>query len=464
MYERVSSRCCEHPAWRVGSWSLGVDTAQAPTTAIGRYRWVICGLLFLAATINYIDRQVLGILKPTLQAEFGWSEIDYSDIVFAFQLAYAIGLLLAGRFIDSLGTKAGFAIFIVLWSVAAIAHAEAPLFGGAAAAFLGIIGLSYSASVAGFMLVRFALGLGEAGNFPAAIKVVAEWFPRRERAFATGLFNSGTNIGAIVTPLVVPWITITWGWYWAFIATGAIGFLWLALWLPLYGRPDTHPRVKPAELALIQSDPPEPKMHVPLLTLVRYRQAWAFAIGKFMTDPIWWLYLFWIPDFLNRNYAINITKIGPPLIAIYLIADVGSIAGGWLSSALIKRGWTVNGARKTAMLGCALSVVPMVFAAHASHLWLAVGLVGLAAAAHQGWSANLFTLTSDMFPRQAVGSVVGFGGMAGAVGGLLIAKLTGYILETTGSYLPVFLIAASTYLVALGIIHLLVPRLQPAKL
>jgi ACS family hexuronate transporter-like MFS transporter len=263
--------------------------------------------------------------------------------------------------------------------------------------------------------------------------------------------------------MVVPWITLTWGWYWAFIATGAIGFFWLLLWVPLYGRPDTHSRVKPAELAHIHSDPPEPTIHVPLLTLVQYRQAWAFAIGKFMTDPIWWLYLFWIPDFLNRNYGINLTQIGPPLIAIYLIADVGSIAGGWLSSALIKRGWSVNRGRKTAMLVCALSVVPMAFAAQVTHLWVAVGLVGIAAAAHQGWSANLFTLTSDMFPRQAVGSVVGFGGMAGAVGGLLIAKLTGYILETTGSYVPVFLIAASTYLVALGILHLLAPRLQPAK-
>jgi MFS transporter, ACS family, aldohexuronate transporter len=438
-------------------------SVQASATRIGHYRWVICGLLFLAATINYIDRQVLGILKPTLQAQFGWSEIDYSDIVFAFQLAYAIGLLLAGRFIDRVGARTGFAVFIVVWSVAAIAHAEAPLFGGAAAAFLGIIGLNYSASVAGFMFVRFALGLGEAGNFPAAIKVVAEWFPRRERAFATGLFNSGTNVGAIVTPMVVPWITLTWGWYWAFIATGTIGFFWLALWLPLYGRPDTHSFVKPTELAHIHSDPPEPTLHVPLARLVQYRQAWAFAVGKFMTDPIWWLYLFWIPDFLNRNYGINLTKIGPPLITIYLIADVGSIAGGWFSSALIKRGWNVNAGRKTAMLACALSVVPMVFAANVSHLWVAVGLVGLAAAAHQGWSANLFTLTSDMFPRQAVGSVVGFGGMAGAVGGLLIAKLTGYILETTGSYLPVFLIAASTYLLALGVIHLLVPRLEPAK-
>ena len=446
-----------------------VSAVNGPPTpamaqGVGRFRWVICALLFFAATINYIDRQVLGILKPTLQAEFGWSEVDYADIVFAFQLAYAVGLLLAGRIIDLLGTRTGFALFIVIWSLAAMAHAEAPMFGGAAAAILAIAGFSYSVSVAGFIFARFALGLGEGGNFPAAIKVVAEWFPKRERAFATGLFNSGTNVGAIVTPLVVPWITITWGWYWAFVATGAIGFLWLAGWLPLYARPETHPRVRPSELALIRSDPPEPTAHVPMKQLLRHKQAWAFAAGKFMTDPIWWLYLFWIPDFLNRNHGIDLRTIGPPLVAIYLIADVGSIAGGWLSSALIKRGWSVNRGRKTAMLACALSVVPIAFASAADELWLAVALVGLAAAAHQGWSANLFTLASDTFPRQAVGSVVGFGGMAGAVGGMLIAKLTGYILEASGSYVPIFLIAASTYLVALLVIHLLLPRLEPAAL
>jgi ACS family hexuronate transporter-like MFS transporter len=442
----------------------GVTAAHPKTaSAVGRYRWVICALLFFAATINYVDRQVLGILKPTLQAEFGWSEIDYADIVFSFQLAYAIGLLLAGRIIDWLGTRTGFAV-IVIWSLAAIAHAEAPMFGGAAAAVLAIAGLSYSVSVAGFIFARFALGLGEGGNFPAAIKVVAEWFPKRERAFATGLFNSGTNVGAIVTPIVVPWITITWGWYWAFVATGAIGFLWLAWWLPIYGRPETHPRVRPSELALIRSDPAEPTVHVPLKRLLRYKQAWAFAIGKFMTDPIWWLYLFWIPDFLNRNHGIDLRTVGPPLVAIYLIADVGSIAGGWLSSALIKRGWSVNRGRKTAMLACAVSVVPIAFASAADDLWVAVALVGLAAAAHQGWSANLFTLASDCFPRQAVGSVVGFGGMAGAVGGMLIAKLTGYILEASGSYVPVFLIAASTYLLALLVIHLLLPKLEPAPI
>ncbi|HXW07848.1 MAG TPA: MFS transporter [Vicinamibacterales bacterium] len=441
--------------------------AEAGTVAAGAkpgyFRWVICGLLFLAATINYIDRQVLGILKPTLQAEFGWSEIDYGDIVFSFQLAYAIGFLMAGRFMDWVGTRKGFSIALILWSLAAIAHAEAPVFGPAAATLLALVGLHYSASVAGFIFARLALGLGEAGNFPAAIKVVAEWFPKRERAFATGLFNSGTNVGALVTPLVVPWITLTWGWYWAFVATGALGFLWLALWWPLYGRPETHPRVGPAELLHIQSDPPDPPVRVPWLTLLQYRQTWAFAAGKFMTDPVWWLYLFWVPDFLNRNHGINLAAMGPPLVAIYLIADIGSIAGGWLSSRLIKMGWTVNAGRKTAMLVCALAVLPMVFASGARELWVAVGLVGLAAAAHQGWSANLFTLVSDTFPRHAVGSVVGLGGFAGAAGGMLIAKLTGYLLEASGSYVPVFLIAAFAYLAALAVIHLLVPRLEPAR-
>ena len=430
---------------------------------IGYYRWVICFLLFLAATVNYIDRQVIGILKPTLQGEFGWSEVDYADIVFSFQLAYAIGLVLAGRVMDKLGVKTGFSIAIVVWSLAAMAHAEAEIIGVPAAAVLSMFGMTYSVSVAGFMAARFALGLGEAGNFPASIKSIAEWFPKRERALATGLFNSGTNVGALVTPLVVPWITLTWGWYWAFVVTGAIGFAWLVLWWFTYDHPDRHPRVSAAELAHIQADPPDSAVHIPWRTLLRHKQTWAFAIGKFMTDPIWWLYLFWIPDFFNRNHGINLTTIGPPLVAIYLIADGGSIGGGWLSSALIKRGWSVNAGRKMAMLVCALAVVPMIFASGAKNMWVAVALIGIAAAAHQGWSANMFTMASDMFPRKAVGSVVGFGGMAGAVGGMLIAKLTGYILQATGSYVPVFLIAAFTYLTALAIIHLIVPRLEPAK-
>jgi ACS family hexuronate transporter-like MFS transporter len=438
--------------------------ATSVSAAVGYQRWVICALLFFAATINYIDRQVIGLLKPTLQTQFGWSEIDYADIVFAFQLAYAIGLLMAGRLIDRLGARTGFALAIVVWSVAAMAHAEAEAIGSIAGGVLAIAGLTYTASVAGFILARFALGLGEAGNFPAAIKVVAEWFPKRERALATGLFNSGTNVGALVTPLVVPWIAITWGWYWAFVATGALGFLWLAWWWISYRPPEQHASVSAAELAHIRSDPAEPTVRVPWRTLLKYRQTWAFAIGKFLTDPVWWLYLFWIPDFLNRNHGLDLTSLGPPLVAIYLVADVGSIGGGWMSSFLMKRGTSLNGARKITMLTCALAVLPIAFAAGARELWVAVAIISVAAAAHQGWSANLFTLTSDTFPRQAVGSVVGLGGMAGAVGGMLIAKLTGYILEATGSYVPVFLIAASAYLIALAVIHLLLPRLEPARL
>jgi ACS family hexuronate transporter-like MFS transporter len=447
----------------VPSSSPPSSVAGTPVRAGGNYRWVICALLFFAATINYIDRQVIGILKPTLQQEFGWSEIDYADIVFSFQLAYAIGLLLAGGIVDRIGARRGFVIAIVVWSLAAMAHAEATAFGPAVAVVLGVVGLTYTASVAGFIAARFLLGLGEAGNFPAAIKVVAEWFPKRERALATGLFNSGTNIGALITPMVVPWITLTWGWYWAFVATGVIGLLWLAAWLPIYRPPEEHPSLSPSELAYIRSDPADPVTRVPWSAVLPKRQAWAFMLGKFLTDPVWWLYLFWVPDFLNRNYAINLGSMGPPLVAIYLIADIGSIGGGWLSSALIKRGWTVNAGRKTAMLVCALAVLPMMFASGAKDLWVAVALISLAASAHQGWSANLFTLVSDTFPRQAVGSVVGLGGMAGAIGGMLIAKLTGYLLQVTGSYVPVFLIAAFAYLVALGVIHLLVPRLEPAK-
>jgi ACS family hexuronate transporter-like MFS transporter len=444
-------------------------TAPGPSTAspvksAGYFRWVICGLLFLATTINYIDRQVIGILKPTLQEEFAWTESDYADIVFAFQLAYAIGMVVAGRLMDRLGTKRGFALALTIWSLAAIAHAEAPVFGQWVALVLGMFGLGYSASVAGFMAARFALGLGESGNFPASVKTVAEWFPRRERALATGIFNAGTNVGALVTPLIVPWITLSFGWYWAFVATGAVGLLWLAIWLPLYATPDAHRRLKPAELAYIQSDPPDPPKRVPWIGLLPLRQTWAVALAKGLTDPIWWVYLFWIPDFLHRNHGLDLTTIGPPIVVIYLVTDVGSIGGGWLSSALIKRGWSVNAARKTAMLTFALAVVPIVFASQVKSMWLAVALISIAAASHQGWSANVYTLVSDMFPRHAVGSVVGFAGMAGAVGGMFISKIVGKILDATGSYVPIFLMAALAYLVALAVVQLLVPRLKPVEM
>jgi len=418
---------------------------ETRASAVGHYRWVICALLFFAATINYIDRQVIGILKPTLQTEIGWNELDYSYVVMAFQAAYAIGLLGIGRFIDRVGTRKGFSISIIFWSVSAMGHALAR-------------------TVFGFGLARFFLGLGESGNFPAAIKTVAEWFPKKERALATGIFNSGTNIGALITPFIVREVTVRWGWRAAFIFTGALGFLWLAAWLALYRRPEDHPKLTAAEREYIQSDPEDPVVKVPWARLLPHRQTWAFSIAKFMTDPIWWLYLFWLPDFLHKNYNLNLKDFGPPLVVVYLLADIGSIGGGWLSSSLIKRGWTINKGRKLAMLLCALAVLPIVFAAQASNLWVAVVLIGIAAAAHQGWSCNLFTTTSDMFPRHAVRSVVGIGGMAGAIGGLVIARLVGEILQRTGSYVPIFIIAASAYLAALLVFHLLSPKLEPAKL
>jgi ACS family hexuronate transporter-like MFS transporter len=411
---------------------------------IGHYRWVVCALLFFAATINYVDRQVLSLLKPTLQNEIGWSEEGYSWIVFAFQTAYAVGLLVVGGLMDRIGTRKGFSLSVIVWSIAAMGHALV-------------------STAMGFGVARFLLGLGESGNFPASIKTVAEWFPKKERALATGIFNAGTNVGVIVASLVVPSLLRAFGWRWAFVVTGAFGFVWLLVWLAFYHKPEAHPKLTPAELNYIQSDPPEAATKIPWMRLFPHRQTWAFATGKFMADPIWWVYLFWLPDFLNKRYGLNLKDFGPPLVVIYLIADVGSVAGGWLSSTLIRRGWTINASRKTAMLICALSVVPIVFASQASNVWVAVLLIGLAAAAHQGWSANVYTIASDMFPRRAVGSVIGIGGMAGAVGGMLISIVVGRILEKTGSYVPVFIIAGSAYLIALLIIHLLAPRLEPAR-
>ncbi len=430
----------------VGRELAGVEAADGRASGIpaaGRYRWIMCALLFFAATVNYVDRNVIGLLKPTLQAQLGWSEIDYSNIVFAFQLAYAIGLVIVGRVMDFLGTRKGFSLAVFVWSLAATAHA-------------------FVLTVFGFGAARFALGLGESGSFPASIKTVAEWFPKKERALATGVFNSGTNVGAIVVALAVPWLTYNYGWQAAFIATGATGFVWVALWLAFYQHPDKHRHVSAAELAYIRSDPTEGTTPIRWSQLIGHNQLWAFAIGKFLTDPIWWLYLFWVPDFLNRNYKVNLLGMMIPLLIIYNVATAGSICGGWLSSSLIKRGWSINSSRKTAMLLCAVAVVPIIFASRTPNLYAAVLLVSLAAAAHQGWSANLFTMASDMFPRRAVGSVVGFGGMAGAVGGMLIAKVVGYILEWTGSYFPVFIVAGSAYLVAFGIIQLLAPKNEPA--
>ena len=409
----------------------------------GGHRWVICALLLLATTINYMDRQVIGILKPVLSRELGWTDIDYGDIVFAFQASYAVGLLLMGRLMDRLGTRRGYPLSVGIWSLAAMGHALA-------------------STVPGFIVARAALGLGEAGSFPAAVKTVAEWFPRRERALAVGIFNAGANVGAMITPLLVPWIVSAWGWRAAFVVTGAMGLLWLLAWWLVYRSPEESRFVTAAERDYIRSDvAAEPAARIPWRTLLLHRQTWAYAAGKFLTDPVWWLYLFWLPDFFNRTFKLDLKSFALPLVIVYLAADAGSIAGGWMSSRLIARGWSVNAARKTAMLACALAVVPVMFASQVGNVWAAVGLIALAAAAHQGWSANLLTSPSDMFPARVVSSVVGLGGMFGAIGGMLIAKATGSILQHTGSYLPIFIIAGTAYLVALALIQLLVPRMTP---
>lgn len=412
---------------------------------VGNFRWTIVALLFFATTINYLDRMVIGILAPTLQNEIGWNEIEYANIVAAFTAAYALGLPLLGRIIDIIGTKIGYAFALIGWSLAAMGHALAR-------------------TAFGFGFARFALGLFEAGNFPAAVKTVAEWFPKKERAFATGLFNAGSNVGAIVAPLVVPWITLKWGWQEAFIFTGAIGLVWLIFWFLFYEKPEKHERLSQKEFGYIQADPPDPPVKIQWRQLLKYRGTWAFASGKFLTDAAWWFYLFWIPKFLYENYEITLNKIGLPLIIIYLMADVGSIGGGWLSSFFIKHGWSINRGRKTAMLICAICVTPIVFASQASSVWIAVAFLSLATAAHQGWSANLFTTVSDMFPRKAVASVVGLGGTAGAISGMFIANITGFVLEFTGSYIIPFIIAGSVYLLALFIINLLVPELKEIEM
>jgi ACS family hexuronate transporter-like MFS transporter len=422
-----------------------VENLQTAPSRAGYFRWVICGLLLLGTTKNYMDRWVLSALKTTLQHDLGWSEINYSNLVFAFQAAYALGMLVVGNLIDRFGTRLGYAIIMAFWSLASMAHAV-------------------GSSLSSFFLARIALGFGESGVFPASIKAVAEWFPAKERALATGIFNAGTNVGVILAGLSVPWVTLHFGWRWTFVIVGSLGFAWLALWLVLYQKPEDHARCSKAELEFILGDTPQPVEKIKWLSLLPYRQTWAFACGKFLTDPIWWFYLFWVPDFLERQHGVHLAQLGLPILVIYLISDVGSVAGGWFSSFLIQRGASVNSGRKFAMLACATGIVPIVFAYRVSGLWPAVLLIGLAAAGHQGFSANLYTLTSDLFPKRAVASVVGIGGMAGAVGGMLIAKIVGYVLQWTGSYMIPFLIAGSAYLVALAVIHVLIPRMEPAAI
>jgi ACS family hexuronate transporter-like MFS transporter len=421
------------------------EPSRESIKAGGYFRWVICALLLFGTTKNYMDRQVLGVLKETLQHSLGWSEVDYGNLVSAFQIAYAFGMLAAGWLIDRLGTRLGYALAMVFWSLASM-------------------GTALATSLGQFMLSRYALGFGEAAVFPASIKAVAEWFPKKERALATGIFNAGTNVGAIITPLVIPWIVLHWGWRGGFVGIGALGFVWLAAWLLIYREPEAHSRLSKAELEYIHSDRPAVSGKVSWIRLFPVRQTWTFVVGKFLTDPVWWFYLFWVPGFLQSKYKLALTGIGIPIMVIYLISDVGSVAGGWISSSLIARGRSVNAARKTAMLICALGVIPVVMAYRVENTWSAVLLIGLAAACHQGFSANLYTLVSDMFAVRAVGSVIGIGGAAGAFGGFLAAKGIGHLLQWTGSYKVPFALASFAYLLALLAIQILAPRLEPAKI
>jgi MFS transporter, ACS family, hexuronate transporter len=408
---------------------------------VGRYRWVVVALLFAATAINYVDRQMIGVLKPTLSAEMQWSETDYANIVFWFQAAYAIGYLGFGRIVDVIGARFGYAIAVTIWTIAHMAHG-------------GVYGVTQ------FAMARFGLGIGESGNFPAGIKAVTEWFPQKERAFAIGLFNAGANIGAIITPLLVPWLTVAYGWRVAFYATGIFGIVWLIAWLVFYRRPDQHSKVTAEELAYIRQDPADPVEPIGWAKLVTIKETWAYAIGKFCIDPIWWFFLFWLPGYLGTRYGLDLISFGPPLVAIYLLSDGGSIFGGWMSGRLMKAGKSVNAARKITMLLCAFAVLPIFFAQSIDNLWLAVLVIGIATAAHQAFSANLYTLPSDLFPRGAVGSVVGIGGTVGAIGGMVMAKYAGYILDGIGSYTPLFAVAGSAYFVALAAVHLLSPRLE----
>ena len=398
---------------------------------------------------------MIGVLKPIIEDEMGWSEVDYGNIVTAFQLSYGIGLLVVGRLLDRIGTRKGMAIAIGLWSLAACFHAAAR-------------------TVLGFILARVALGIAESAAYPGAVKSVAEWFPRRERALGVGILNAGANVGVLMTPIVGIMVAGLWGWRAAFLVTGALGFVLLGFWLWLYRQPREHPKVTQEELAYIEQDGEDPAGK-PLTwrEALRQRQAWYFIAGKFFTDPVWYLFLFWLPDFFSRTQGLELfpkgdtgilATIGPALIVVYLLADIGSIAGGWFSSHLIKRGWSVNAARKTTLLAAALCALPLVSVASIDNTLVVVALIGLGTAGHQAFSSNIFAMISDLYPRRAIATVAGMGGLAGSIGGILIAQATGWTLELTGSYVPIVIYAGLGYLIALTVIHLLVPRMEPAPL
>jgi MFS transporter, ACS family, hexuronate transporter len=430
------------------------------TTKMGKYRWTICSLIFFATTVNYLDRAVISLLKPYIAEDFGWDKVmeaaNYSNIEISFKVAYAFGMLGAGRFIDKMGTKIGYAISTVLWSIAAICHA-------------------FATGVGGFSIARIFLGITEAGNFPAAIKATAEWFPKKERAFATGIFNSGSNVGAIIAPLSVPFIAKNWGWEWAFILTGAVGFIWLVLWFIYYEIPSKQKRLSKEEFDFIHSDEgaaeEENSPKLSWAKLLSYKQTWAFAIGKFLTDPIWWFYLFWLPDFLKKQYHLSNEGVAFPTAMVYIIASFGSIFGGWLPMKLINAGMPVFTARKRSMLIYAFCVLPIIFAqlAGQSNMWFAVFIIGLAAAAHQAWSANIFTTVSDMFPKKSTASVTGIGGLFGGLGGILLSALVQKrmfvhyekIGQIETAYYIMFFICAFAYLLAWSIMKILVPKYKP---
>jgi MFS transporter, ACS family, hexuronate transporter len=424
------------------------------STSAGNFRWRICALLFFATTINYIDRQVIGLLKTTLQGDFGWTETDYSHIVTAFSIAYATGLLLFGRLVDKIGTKMGYILSIVVWSVAAMAHALAK-------------------STLGFGAARVVLGLGESGNFPVAIKTVAEWFPKKERALATGIFNSGANIGAVVSPIVVPWLLANYGWQQAFIWTGVVGFVWLIFWIFMYEIPARHKQLTQKEYDYIHSDDeiePDIKTEKPKISwgkILTIRQSWAFVFGKLLTDPIWWFFLYWLPSYFSTIFHIDPMKPNLQLMIIYTASTVGSVGGGYLSSYFINKGWPIFKARKVSMFFFALCVVPIMFIQFTTDIWIVVGIMSLAAAAHQAWSANIFTTASDMFPKYTVSSVVGIGGMAGSVGGSLFPLLVGSLLDhyklignINIGYNILFIICGCAYLLAWFMMHLFAPKME----
>ena len=426
--------------------TLPLEYAAPANPKPGYFRWVICALIFLGTTLNYADRQILSLLAPDIQAKYHINDASFGKIVASFSFCYAVGQLVAGGWLDTVGTRIGYTIAVAAWSIASMLHALA-------------------SSALGFGVVRGLLGVTESPAYPAATKILAEWFPRRERALGMGIVNAGSNLGALLVPALIPMIVLHFGLNAAFLLTGGSGLIFLILWIPLYRRPQEHPRLSAGELAHIQSDAAEPTTKVPWASLFRYRQTWAFVVSKFVTDSIWAFFIFFSAKFLNKRFSLDLKHIGPPVVVIYMLADVGSIGGGWISSHLLRRGWTVNRARKTALMICALCVLPVGFVTVVPGLWTAVFLIGLAMAAHQGFSANQYTLCSDMFPRRAVGSIAGMGGSAGYFGATILSVFTGYLLQWSGgNYTIPFVMASLAYLVAFGIIHLFAPHLQPAKI